>query len=84
MSIDLTLDLTGLSDNTTFVIGVLGLFYSRLNNARNLNVSIEGANNGAYGTIDTAGTVRIKAYGTFTGTTRIRVTGSIIDSHTSQ
>ena len=84
MSIDLTLDLTGLSDNTTFVIGVLELYYSRLNNARNLNVSIEGANNGAYGTIDTDGTVRVKAYGTFTGTTRIRVTGSIIDSHTSQ
>ncbi len=84
ISIDLTLDLTGLTDNTTFVIGVLDLFYSALGNARNLNVAIEGANNGAYGTIDTTGTVRIKAYGTFTGTTRVRITGSIIDSHTSQ
>ena len=82
ITVDLTLDLTGLTDNTTFVIGVLDLYYSALGNARNLSVSIEGANSGAFGTVDTDGTVRVKAYGTFTGTTRIRITGSIIDSHT--
>jgi hypothetical protein len=81
ISVDLTLDITGLTDNTTFVIGVLDLYYSALSNARTLNVAIEGANNGAFGTIDTTGTIRVKAYGTFTGTTRVRITGSIIDSH---
>lgn len=80
--IDMILDVTGLENNSTMNIGDLDFFFNNLSGARSLEVAIEHANNGAFGSITSGGAVAIKAYGTFDTTTRIRITASIADKYT--
>jgi len=80
--IDMILDVTGLTDNSTMNIGDLDFYFDNLSGARSLEVAIEHANNGAFGSITAGGALAIKAYGTFETTTRIRVTASIADKYT--
>lgn len=80
--IDMILDVTGLTNNSAMNIGDLDFYFNNLSGARSLEVAIEHANNGAFGSITSGGSLAIKAYGTFDTTTRIRITASIADKYT--
>lgn len=80
--IDMILDVTGLENNSTKSIGDFDIYFNNLSGARSLEVAVEHANNGAFGSITSGGAVAIKAYGTFDTTTRIRITASIADKYT--
>lgn len=80
--IDMILDVTGLENNSTMNIGEFDFFFFNISGARSLEVAIEHANNGAFGSITSGGAVAIKAFGTFETTTRLRITASIADKYT--
>lgn len=79
--IDMQIDVTGLESDSAMSIGQLDLFMGSVANARSLEVAIEGANNGSFGSMSTNGSLTIKAFGTFGATTRMRITGTIADIH---
>ena len=79
--IDLQLDVTDLVSNSATSIGELDLYMDEVANGRSINVAIEGANEGAFGSMSSTGALTIKAFGTFGATTRMRITGTIADIH---
>ena len=79
--IDMQIDVTDLESNTATSIGDLDIYLDEVANARSINVAIEGANNGAFGSMSSTGALTIKAFGTFGSTTRMRITGTIADLH---
>lgn len=79
--IDLVLDVSDLASNTATPIGAFDWSLYPVTGSRSAEVSVESANNGAFGSISTTGAITIKAFGTFGETTRVRVTGTIADNH---
>lgn len=79
--IDLQLDVTDLENNSALSIGQLDLYMNSVTGGRSIEVAIEGANNGAFGSMSSNGSLTIKAFGTFGATTRMRITGTIADIH---
>lgn len=79
--IDMQIDVTDLESNSATSIGQLDLYMDEVANGRSIVVAIEGANNGAFGSMSSNGSLTIKAFGTFGATTRMRITGTIADIH---
>lgn len=81
--LDLTLDIDNLTSDTDIVIGTLdsGLPTGKtLDSRHNINVSMQAANNGVFGSIDVNGNIAIHAYGTFGATTRVRISSAFFSS----
>lgn len=79
--LDMQIDVTGLESDSAMSIGQLDIFMGSVANARSIEVAIEAANNGAFGSMSSNGSLTIKAFGTFGATTRMRITGTIADIH---
>ena len=81
--LDLTLDIDNLTPDTDIVIGTLdsGLPTGKtLDSRHNINISMQAANNGVFGSIDVNGNITIHAYGTFGATTRVRISAAFFSS----
>lgn len=81
--IDLVLDIADLASNTATPIGAFDWSLYPVTGSRSAEVAVEAPNNGAWGSISTTGAITIKSFAvdSFDATTRVRVTGTVVDNH---